>query len=416
MSTPHPFTSPTGPRVRIGSKVSGADFFDRKDEIRSLLTAVETGDDVLLSAPRRTGKSSLVGELCSRLKGKNWFTIAIDAQGMTEEVQFVEALIRGLHAAGLKIPWYEQVEGWVRRLRRAVGGTSGKIVGVEVQIGKDEPTDWADIGVRIVGVLREAAAKPDPILIVVDELPIFLTRLAREDRGPVRVGDVLRWLREARHAGKPAVRWVVCGSIGLDSFVEARGLTDTINDFRIQTLAAFDDAVAVEFLQALAAGKNLTLGDAACRVILGRVGWALPYYLQLMVQSLVDLRDEKPTATDFPTDAHIDAAFQQLLQPQKVVQFRHWDTRLDDQFSDPADAGIARFLLVRLCTQPAGVARDALFQAVAARQPQADVEALDRRMRTVLSLLERDGYLLRRDQTYAFRSFLLREYWRVEFA
>ena len=41
----------------------------------------------------------------------------------------------------------------------------------------------------------------------------------------------------------------------------------------------------------------------------------------------------------------------------------------------------------------------------------ADPDAVDNQVSKLLLVLERDGYLLESGGRYAFRSFLLREYW-----
>src|SRR5205823_4745988 len=100
------------------------------------------------------------------------------------------------------------------------------------------------------------AKKGEALLVAVDELPIFLARLDKEDNGPKRVENILHTLRSARQAGQSVVRWVVCGSIGLDSFVESRRLAGTVNDFKVETLGAYEDKTAVEFLQKLGANPR----------------------------------------------------------------------------------------------------------------------------------------------------------------
>lgn len=401
----------------VGSPVGGADFFGREEDLEKLRRAVEDGNHVLISAPRRVGKSSLLGELCSALKCGGWTVASADVQHARDELQFVEELINSLQKAGLSIPWFHFLETWVRRIRSLVKGSRAEVGSMQIEVGGGDPSDWTGIAQRIRDRLRVAANDPQQILVAVDELPIFLAALHKSENGPARVTEVLHWLRAARQAGSPAVRWVVCGSIGLDSFVESRGLAGTVNDFLTRSLGAFREPVATAFLRQLANQPRyqMDLSDDVCRRVLDRIGWPLPYYLQLMFQALLDGR---PAATPRPplTPADVERAFESLLDPGHTAKFSHWDTRLDDQFADADDARTARFVLKRTCIGAQGVHRETLVEDLAARKPGADVDELDRRLRSVLQLLERDGYVLRQDDAYAFRSFLLREYWRKRFA
>jgi hypothetical protein len=254
------------------------------------------------------------------------------------------------------------------------------------------------------------------VLIVVDELPIFLGKVSDSENGPRRVGDILNWLRGIRQDTQGPVTWIVTGSVGMDSFVERRGLQGTINDLTPQTLGAYSDETAVAFLKELGADPRLNMPDEVCAEIIARVGWPLPFYLQLLFSSLLDRPPERRTAPDFPTVDDVAAAYNDLLQPHNYIRFSHWDSRLKEQFDDPADADIARYLLTHVCQRKRGFPRQKLFELLVARQPHADPEALDRRLRDILELLERDGYLIRSGNACAFRSFLLRDYWKRRYA
>ena len=107
----------------------------------------------------------------------------------------------------------------------------------------------------------------------------------------------------------------------------------------------------------------------------------------------------------------VDSAYEQLLDPNCSSYFAHWDTRLDDQLDKPR-AAAARFLLKQICSQARGISRNRLLQQMLARRAQADPEEVERELSRVLLLLENDGYIMREKNTYAFRSFLLRDYWK----
>lgn len=243
----------------------------------------------------------------------------------------------------------------------------------------------------------------------------FLAKLQKEVNGGARVDLVLRWLRALRLNTPKRITWIICGSVGLDTFVEQHDLVGTINDLTLQRLGPFTEETAVAFLKALGASERnpLPVWDAVAQAIVERVGWPLPYYLQLMFHALRELPPDVRSA-GYPTVEDVDTAFAELLSPHCSSYFAHWDTRLDDQV-DVAQAATARFLLKQICTSNRGVSRNKLLQLLLGRHPNADPEPLERELGLVLDLLERDGYLHRHNSTYAFRSFLLRDYWKRRF-
>jgi len=57
-------------RNKVGPPVIKEDFFDREAEICRLTELIDEGNNVLLVAPRRVGKTSLVRETFHRLDGR----------------------------------------------------------------------------------------------------------------------------------------------------------------------------------------------------------------------------------------------------------------------------------------------------------------------------------------------------------
>ncbi|HMB68770.1 MAG TPA: hypothetical protein VKU85_05640, partial [bacterium] len=70
--------------VMIGTPVTGDDFFNRDREFEELGDLLERGAHVLVTAPRRIGKSSLLLEVGRRVEGRYAF-LYVDVQSSTTE-------------------------------------------------------------------------------------------------------------------------------------------------------------------------------------------------------------------------------------------------------------------------------------------------------------------------------------------
>jgi hypothetical protein len=398
-----------------GSPVGGDDFFDRQWEFEKLQRSVMAGNSVLLTAPRRVGKSSLMLKAIQWFRAEGWIAMDADVQDCDTEATFLEKLIDACREAGVKLPLLDEMAQKAKALKRFLAGSKLGGGGIQMEIGSDGPQDWREAGRLFERILTQLAKGDQRILLGVDELPIFLAKLQKEVNGGARVDLVLRWLRALRLNTPKKITWIICGSVGLDTFVEQHDLVGTINDLTLQRLGPFTEETAVAFLKALGASEQnpLPVWDAVAKAILERVGWPLPYYLQLMFHALRELPPDV-RSPGYPSVEDVDSAFTELLSPHCSSYFAHWDTRLDDQL-DVAQAATARFLLKQICTSNRGVSRNKLLQLLLGRHPNADPEPLERELGLVLDLLERDGYLHRHRSTYAFRSFLLRDYWKRRF-
>jgi len=60
-----------GLKNKYGPWVSGEDFFNRDTEVRRLTELIDDGNNILIVAPRRVGKTSLVRETFRRMEERN---------------------------------------------------------------------------------------------------------------------------------------------------------------------------------------------------------------------------------------------------------------------------------------------------------------------------------------------------------
>jgi len=402
---------------KTGSAVSGDDFFDREWEFEQLLNAIQASDSVLISAPRRVGKSSIMKKALAWAKSENWSSIEIDVQECRTEADFLENFVAAFTASGIKSSTLQKLADKVTNFKKWLAGTSLKGPGgFGVEIGEHIPSyaGWEEATKAIEQILHEESAQDRRVLIGLDELPIFLARLLKNDPkgGVVRIDTILHWLRALRQRHVESIVWIFCGSVGLDTFVQQHNLAGSINDLQLQTLGAFSEKKAREFLQSLAASpqNQLDLPAETVDAILDRVGWPLPYFLQLMFHAIRQVHPDERTK-EYPAVADVDAAVELLLSATYSKNFIHWITRLRDQLA-PQDADAAELMLKNLCRKSKGLSRNKCYALLLARRPEADPEAIEKQCGFLLDMLERDGYLQRNHSIYHFRSFLLREFWR----
>jgi uncharacterized protein len=392
----------------LGAIVIGEDFYGREEERGNIKMLLRSGNHVLLSAPRRVGKSSLMGAVCDDLRQEGWIIIEINVQSASNEEHFLEMLKEGAKQAGIKLPI--RVSAWSQKIRKLSPVRKGKTGSVEMEIG-GESFDWHTYTEAFESAFASVGKRDTKILIAIDELPIFLGKLAPGEGGKERIRVILDWLRALRTT--PNLQMVLCGSIGLESVVERHGLAGTINDLASQPLGAYPDFIAIDFLRKLASDHHspFVISEEAGTAILADLGWAIPYYLQLMFYGLTQL-DSRHSSPDFPTLQDVTDAYNRLLDIHEKGKFTIWDSRLDEQFNDMQNIARARRILAHLATKKKGALRKAIITMLLTKEIEHDAEIVTREGQRILDVLEYDGYLQRTGDTYSFRSFLLRDYWR----
>lgn len=387
-----------------GSPVENDDFFDRPQDLSRLQRELANKANILLTAPRRVGKTSLVLKLCELERKEGKTAVFMNVEGCHDELAFAEKLVDGLNESGLHPEMLSRVLLTFRKVRTAMSGMKFGTAGVDMDMGTPEDPDHSTLGRALESIFRKIESTESPVLLAIDEMPELLLALGKQEQGTERVNRLLHWLRALRQTHRKHIRWLFLGSIGLDSFVDDRNLRKTINDLTGLHLEALDTQEADQFLERLGESNGLALAPELRSLIIQRVGWPLPHHLQIVFHAIVG------TETSHADVAAVEAAFAHLLQPENLSQFDTWRQRLDEQF-EQSDAAVAKNTLYHLCQYPDGRTRHQILNALMSTRQSSDPAIVEDQLSRLLLMLQRDGYLLESNGNYAFRSFLLREYW-----
>lgn len=386
-----------------GSPVEGNDFFDRPEALARLSREITNDSNVLLTAPRRVGKTSLILRLCEQYRSKGWKAVFFNIESCGDELAFAEKLVTELHRADLNPDTMTRLALGFKRIRSTLKGMKFG-AGIDVEMGDSEDPECGTLGRAIESALRKIDSDEQKVLIAIDELPEVLLSIAKQENGAARIERLLHWLRELRQSYRKQIRWIFLGSIGLDSFVESHNLGKTTNDLVTTTLGALSREDADRFLEILGRDNNLLIPPAQRQLIISKVGWPLPHHLQVVFHALIDIG-----TTEVSTQS-IDDAFDFLLRPENLSQFDTWRQRLQEQFTTE-DTVSSTAILNHLCQHADGRTRRQILNAVMKIRPASDSGAVEEQISRLIQILQRDGYLLESDGSYTFRSFLLREFW-----
>jgi hypothetical protein len=206
------------------------------------------------------------------------------------------------------------------------------------------------------------------------------------------------------------VRWVLTGSIGLDTIARQYGLEGAFVDFETFVLEPFTPEEARSFMRDPDIQQQFNhmfdASDEDFDTMFSELGWLAPFYLKLVAN---EVRPTEPGADGkrpIVSTAEFEAAFDRLLQPNRQSEFAVWREHVRKNL--PTDLRqIAMHLLHKLSEAPDGELLDTLL----AKAEQAQKGATKRQVRDVLGILMNDGLIGKYGDRYAFRSGLVRRYW-----
>lgn len=398
-------------RKIVGPPARGDDFFDREELVALLWNRVEAGN-VILAAPRRFGKTSLMYRLIDQ-SNAGWKPIHVDAESIREPVNFVIALLDALMGdhqirKALISGWKGSCQ-WLRGVLQDIEVTGPWDVGVKIGLKESMGPHWQERGEALLRAVRGTDKK---LLIIIDELPVMLHLFADNGVSDADTRAFLYWFRKLRtdpEVGLTNCRFLVGGSIGIEHRLSQLGAVDSFNDFERVTLNELRTERAAEFLRRLLESRGVTMSAAAQRAVLDLVGAPIPYFIQVFVS---EIATETANGAVRLGPQRLDEIYRdRVLGASCKSYFQHYYDRLrhyDKRQEQAAKAMLKALALahpqpiprdqLRVLAQPAGLTEDEFSQLVAD--------------------LENDFYIRCQPEAngYLFASKILCDWWRRYYA
>ena len=395
--------------------VDGESFFDRQAELDLLTDRVRNGTHTLLTAQRRMGKTSLVRELLRRLSVEGDFqTVFVDledAGSAADAVAEIAVQSRPAQHAWPRIK--DRFANVLRGVGDRIDAVSVAEVRVQLRAGIDAGS-WRQKGDEVLAVLADLAEIDRPLVLAIDELPILVNRMLKDDdyritpEGRRTVDKFLSWLRRNGQEHRGKICLIVSGSVGLEPILRQANLSALANIFSPFDLKPWNEQTALDCLAALAEGCGLDLPCDARKEMCRLLRCLVPHHVQLFFDSLDEYLAKKRSAT--PDDvARVYKV--EMLGVRGQADLGHYEDRLKlvlgpEGYRDALDL-LTEAAVNRGVLKHGAIARyrDYFQNRAAATVPIEDV----------LRVLEHDGYLEEQKGGYRFVSRLLKDWWRARY-
>jgi hypothetical protein len=377
----------------MGRLAEGAAFFDREEVQERAWDLLKTSN-LLLLAPRRVGKSSLLNRMKDSGASRGYRTLYLSIPDAEDELDFIKRLLTALRDTD----WGSG--GWVDSLRSKIPEEIEVVFKTSLLDLKAKNFDWRRPADQLESILKGADSDT---LLLIDELPLLIGSIVQLDPSGKRAERFLSWLKRLREQYKP--RWFFAGSIGLDTVARKLKLSGTIHDLQLIELGPFSPGKARDYLVGRAANYQWQLSEETIEAILEAVEWPIPFHLNLVFEELRLTVSEHQRA---PSPALVESAIQRLMVSGRT-HFDHWDERLA-KLLDSRFPAYCEIVLEMACREAQGV-QVATLELRLSREVSAESDRTPL-LRQLLELLVGDGYLVRDGGLVRFRSALLRRYWR----
>jgi len=383
------------PHVRTGGMATGANFFDRAEELERMWQTIQSGKNILLQAPRRYGKSSLLHHIAAAPR-EGWCACNVDLQGGKSPEDFIYLILK-------RVCQQEKFKECLpAHLSKQEPWNCGEMV--KNGLFREERTairkDWKGYGERLFLSLNGASER---IILLFDEVSFLLEDMIVEMGNKVdEVSDLLSWFASIR--GKTnRISYVLSGSEHLPAFLDAYGMDGQLQDMTLEHLDLFDKAYSKEFISLIMAGQGIVISADEIDRILSLLGNPIPYFLQLVLDTLI---------SDCKRDGNLSGErmeeiyYHKLLGAERKRYFESVYQQVEryDRYKRGARKGAER-MLSELASRDAVSKRDleALWTSETGSASELDV---------MLGILRDDFYVVKESgDLITMSSKLLKDWW-----
>lgn len=399
-----------GPSFVIGNIAKGKDLWDRDYEISTIQHALGNSS-VLLKAPRRFGKSSIMYKLYEN-SGSDCKAFFENTEGTRDPQDFIARLmvmmLQDQHFRNNVKKWFKKHFPKIEE----VGFSAAKfdeinIADFRLKIRDGIGSAWQDKGLELISKIKDYEGK---LLFILDELPLLVQKIMHKEGKPTAY-EFLHWFRSIRQMPELShVRWLVGGSIGIEHILDQIGTgTKVINDFQILRVEAFTDTEGRAYIKALLRneGQMKKVQNKIIDELIDTIGAPVPYFIQILVyECLNEMRRQKKRTL---SSEIIKSAYKEgVLGPASRTYFEHYFSRLKDYY-DPDLELTAKRLILEVARQGA-VNKTSLFKLF---RLESKGKLSDETFSHLMSDIENDFYVSYNTElkSYSFTTNVLRDWW-----
>ncbi len=386
----------------IGQPATGREhYFDRPQISQPIRRSLERGGNLLISAPRRIGKSSLIKHLLTQAAA-NEIIIYISVQSATHSNEFFEKLFKELIKNNTV---FAGMNGFTQRASAGLKNIISRVRNITLEGGLEiDKTANIDYYTALQTLIKALTEKK--VILLLDEFPDAVSNMIRRDKKLAI--EFLLQMRELRQISSDlGLQFILTGSSGLANVVSQLGENDLINDLEEISVAPYTEQEASVFIQRLVLGyqihysSDFQINDNTLAYILEKINWRLPYYLQIMIKSLFEAFENTQVIAE---PATVDKVLSAMLTAQSEYYgyFQYWYQRLQDNLDNASYQAAIEMLNQLACDKVSSLAQ--LKSLPFATKPELPVKQ-------ILNILVHDGYISQHQQQYGFNSFLLKQWW-----
>jgi len=380
------------PNIITGNVATGSEFFKRDNIVEDIWKELKKGNSVLLAAPRRVGKTSIMQYMVKQ-PTENYKLIFQNIQGIKSANEFFERIYTSLLNC---LNTMDKAKKWLANFIKNKSITEIGPSGIKFET---KPTDFLIATNTLLKEINENQ-EIENIVLLLDELPEVLFRINTTNKeDAISILKNLRHWRQQPETNKK-VKYVLAGSVGIHYVVdkiEARN--SDLNDLAIINFKPLSDKEAHQYIDWASQDASITYNTKQKQHLLNKIHYFVPYFINLLLEE-IDRQAKKANKPKITT-LSIDNAFDTVVKDSDY--FKEWKKRLQDYMPEE-DFDFVNEILTHTAHKGHITLLEIYDKAVKYNKTADYMDFINE--------LEKDGYITEMEDEYRFMSPFLSAFWK----
>ena len=384
-------------KIITGQAARGENFFKRDILINKLWRKIDSDSSIIISAPRRVGKTSLMRYIEDNPKDE-YYVVYVITESVYNENKYYKEIVKAILNCD-SIKKRDKVINSIKDLAKNIFNSIDEVGIDSVKFSKNIEFNYYE---KFIEIMRSIDLEGHKLIIMIDEFAQTIENIQQKE-GTTSAVQLLKSNRALRQNSdiNNKFQFIYTGSISLEGITRRMDSSKFINDLDILKVTPLSEEEGKGLINELLKGLAFTMDDNTINHMLHKIKWLIPFYIQLAMDKIQDIYDEENFGVIYNNS--VDIAIKRMIEENN--KFSSWHERLK-VYKNNDYKFIIEVLNIISITEVKKITYNEIYDLAVKYN-------LEETYKELLETLIDDGYInnVEGERVYTFTSPILRMWW-----
>ncbi|MBU3187363.1 ATP-binding protein [Clostridium estertheticum] len=307
-------------KITTGQAARGENFFKRPILINKLWRKIDSDSSIIISAPRRVGKTSLMRYIEDNPREK-YYVVYVITESVYNENKYYKEIVKAILNCD-SIRKRDKVINSIKDIAKNIFKSIDEVGIDSVKFSKNIEYNYYD---KFIEIMRFIDLEGHKLIIMIDEFAQTIENIQQKE-GTAYAVHLLQSNRVLRQNSdiNNKFQFIYTGSISLEGIARRMDSSKFINDLDIVKVTPLSKSEGKNLINELLKGLDFTMDEGTINHMLNEIKWLIPFYIQLAMDKIQDIYDEDNLCVIH--NKSVDIAIKRMIEENN--KFSSWHERL----------------------------------------------------------------------------------------